>query len=78
MPSKVFQPLLYDTFQYKPSNTTYHDAFKWRRLRSFNKKRVPASERMQNMHSADVHSHLNANTKKVTSNVSLEIRFFFY
>ena len=75
MPSKIFQPLLYDTFTYKPNNTTYHDTFKWKKLRSFQfKKRVPASEYAQKMR---LESNLNENSKKVIDYVSFEEKCLF-
>lgn len=37
MSSVIFQPLLHDPLGWKSSNTTYADAFKWRKYRSTSK-----------------------------------------
>jgi hypothetical protein len=57
MPSKTFQPLLYDTFEYKPSASTYYDAYKWKTNRLQFKKRVPASAKITTNASKTHSSH---------------------
>jgi hypothetical protein len=40
MSSVIFQPLLYDPLGWKPSNSTYHDTYKWRNYRSLSKDKI--------------------------------------
>lgn len=47
MPSKLFQPLLFDTFQYKYPNTTYSDEFKWKQIKAYYKRKLNASKALK-------------------------------